>query len=188
MTKAEITKDNIIQQTIGLIKESDGSTENITMRKIAQRAGIGVGLANHYFTSKECLIETCVQTIIREVISSFRPESCESEEPIEITKCVAKQVMDFLMDNPQISRLSILGDLKQPKAMDNTMKTVMGFGRQLSGGQMTAKHMLNSYMITSALQAAFLRKDLMQENFGIDFYDKQQRDQLIDSIVGRFGE
>ena len=156
--KSEITKENIIRQTICLIKETNGSTENITMRKIAERAGIGVGLANHYFKSKDYLIEVCVQTIIDEVINSFNPALCESTQPIEVTKCVAKQVMDFLMDNKQISRVSILGDLKQPKALDNTMKTVFGFGARLSGGKTTQAHLIKSFMITSVLQEAFCER------------------------------
>jgi hypothetical protein len=132
-------------------------------------------------------MEVCVQTIISEVIHSFRPV-CDSDEPVERTKCVAKQVMDFLMENSQISRVSILGDLKQPKAMDNTMKTVIGFGASLSGGQMTAGHTIDSFLITAALQEAFLRKDVLKENLGIDFYDKKQRDGFIDTIVERFRE
>lgn len=186
--KSEKTKDKIIEETISLIKETNGDTENITMRRIAERAGIGVGLANHYFQSKEHLIEVCVQTIIQQVIGSFHPSLCESNDPLEVTKCVAKQVMDFLMENPQISRVSILGDLKQPKATDNTMKTVGGFGGRLSGGQPTAKHKIQSFMITAVLQEAFLRKDLFRESFGIDFYSKAERDRFIDSIVERFGD
>ena len=186
--KSDKTKENIIKQTICLLQETNGETENITIRKIAERAKVGVGLVNHYFQSKDHLIEVCVQTIVSGVIDSFRPKLCESKEPIEITKCVAKQVMDFLMDNRQISRVSILGDLKQPEAEDNTMKTVLGFGKSLSGGQMTEKHSVDSFMITSVLQVAFLRKDRLKNNLGIDFYDKGQRDGFIDSIIERFGE
>lgn len=184
--KSDKTKENIIQQTICLIQETDGISENITIRKIAERAGVGVGLINHYFQSKDNLIEICVQTIISEVINTFRPELCESRDSIEITKSVARQVMDFLMENKQISRVSILGDLKQPKSMDNTMKTVLGFETCLSGGQITEKHKINSFMITSVLQEAFLRKDLLKDSFGVDFYDKEQRDNFINYIVERF--
>lgn len=185
--KSERTKENIIQQTISLIKETNGAAEDITIRKIAERAGVGVGLINHYFQSKDHLLEVCVQTIISEVISSFRPQACESKEPIEITKYVAKQVMDFLMDNKQISRVSILGDLKQPSVTDNTMKTVLGFAKSLSGGQPTDKHTISSFMITSVLQEAFLRKDILKDCIGVDFNSKEQRDNFIDYIIERFG-
>lgn len=184
--KSDVTKENILQQTICLIQESNGISESITIRKIAERAGVGVGLVNHYFDSKEKLIEICVQTMISGVISAFRPALGDGRDPIEITKSVAKQVMDFLMENQQISKVSILGDLKQPKAMDNTMKTVLGFDSCLSGGQITEEHKRRAFMITTVLQEAFLRKDLMKEGFGVDFYNKEQRGQFIDDVIERF--
>jgi AcrR family transcriptional regulator len=184
--KSDISKENIIQQTICLIQESDGIIENITIRKIAERAQVGVGLINHYFNSKENLIEICVQTIISGVIGAFRPALSDSEDSVERTKTVVKQVIDFLMDNQQISKISILGDLKQPKLMDNTMKTALGFAIRLSGGEVTQVHKVNGFMITAVLQEAFLRKDCLKESLGIDFYDKKQRDLFIDDIVERF--
>jgi AcrR family transcriptional regulator len=184
--KSDRTKENIIQQTIALIRESNGAVEDITIRGIAQRAGVGVGLVNHYFQSKDHLIEVCVQTIIGGVIRSFRPE-LPSEDPLEVTKVVAKQVMDFLMDNQEVSRVSILGDMKQPAVADNTMKTVAGFAARLSGGQAAQEHRLYAFMITAVLQCAFLRKETLKDSLGVDFYDKQQRDSFIDDLVERFG-
>ncbi len=183
--KSDRTKENIIQQTIALIRESNGAVEDITIRVIAQRAGVGVGLVNHYFQSKDHLIEVCVQTIIGGVIRAFRPE-LPSEGPLEVTKAVAKQVMDFLMDNQEVSRVSILGDMKQPAAGDNTMKTVAGFAARLSGGQLSQEHRLHAFMITSVLQCAFLRKETLKD-LGVDFFDKQQRDSFIDDLVERLG-
>ncbi|MDF2921882.1 MAG: regulatory protein TetR [Paenibacillaceae bacterium] len=184
--KSDKSKANIIEQTICLIQESDGMIENITIRKIAEKAHCGVGLINHYFGSKENLVENCVQTIISGVISAFRPALNENRSKLEITKSVAIQVMDFLMNNQQISKMSILGDLKQPHSMDNTMKTVVGFASSLSEGQMTREDKIKAFMITSVLQEAFLRKDCLKDSLGIDFYDKEQRDLFINDIAERF--
>jgi AcrR family transcriptional regulator len=186
--KSERTKENIIRQTIYLIKEMDGDIEAITIRKIAERAGIGVGLVNHYFKSKDTLMEVCVQTIISDVIHSFRPEGHVNNNPVEITKCAAKQVTDFLMDNKQISKVSILSDLKRPVVMDNTMKSVYGFGSCLSQGEPTQEHLINSFILTAVLQGAFLRKDILKESLGIDFNNKAERDSLLDYIIERFGD
>lgn len=184
--KAEETKEKIIEKTIELIRESNGLKENITIRKIAEKAKVGVGLINHHFGTKENLIEECVQRIIGGVISAFRPILKEDEDHIGITKCVAKQVMDFLMDNPEISKISIIGDLKQPKERDNTMGTVRGFSSRLSGGNMQSFPSINSFMITAVMQVAFLRKDVLLQTLGVDFYDKVQRDAFIDDIIEKF--
>lgn len=184
--KPEKSKEKIIEQTIELIQESNGLIENITLRKIAEKSSVGLGLINHHFGTKEALIEECVQRIISGVIGAFRPNLGEAEDTIETTKRVAKQVMDFLMGNPEMSKISILGDLKQPKEGDNTMGTVHGFGNRLSGGNMQSTHKINSFMITAVMQVAFLRKHTLLQTLGVDFDDKAQRDTFIDDLIERF--
>lgn len=184
--KSERTKERIIAQTIALIQESNGLTENITLRKIAEQSNVGLGLINHYFGSKENLIEECMQRIISGVIDAFHPKLVEGEDSVETTKRVAKQVMDFLMDHPEASKISILGDLEQSGERDNTMGTVRGLSRWLSGGDMQSFHKINSFMITAVMQVAFLRRDVLRQTLGVDFYDKGQRDALIDDLVERF--
>lgn len=184
--KSEQTKERIIMQTIELIQESNGLTERITIRKIAEKSNVGLGLINHYFGTKEKLIEECVQRIISGGIGAFRPDYMEGEDCVTATKRAAKQVMDFLMDNPEISKVSILGDIKQPEERDNTMGTVYGFGSRLYGGNIQNFHNINSFMITAVMQVAFLRKDNLRQTLGIDFYDKEQRDVFIDDLIERF--
>lgn len=184
--KSEETKERIIEQTIELIRASRGLTENITMRGIAERANVGLGLVNHYFGTKDRLIEECVQRIIGGVIGAFRPLVVAGEDNVETTKRVAKQVMDYLMGNPEISKISILGDLKQPGERDNTMGTVHGLGARLSGGQADSRHKINAFLITAAMQVAFLRQDTLLVTLGVDFSDKTQRDAFLDDLIERF--
>lgn len=188
MEKSELTKELIIAETIKLIRENNGNTEHITIRAIAKQANVGVGLINHYFTSKENLIEICVQKIINNVIVSFNPQNCKSNNPIDITKSIAKQVMDFLMENKEISKVSILGDLRNPRTNDNTMKTVMGFNNSLSGGNFSEQSKINSFLITMIMQGIFLRKDTLMDNFNIDFYNKSERDRFLDIIIDKITE
>lgn len=185
MEKSEKTKEKIIEQTISLIKENNGDINKITIRKIAEQSKVGIGLINHYFKSKDKLIENCVQRIINNVIYSFKPGVCKSSDRMEIIKCIAKQVMDFLMENQQISRISILGDLTNPKAVDNTMGTVLGFAGCISKGKPTEKDIRNAFMLTTILQESFLRKDILKTSLKIDFYDKSERDSYIDNVIDK---
>jgi len=181
--KSERTKEKIIENTIKLIREYDGDTEKITIRKIAEHAGVGTGLVNHYFGQKDTLIEICVQRIISNVIHSFHPENIQSNSPVERTKYTARQVMDFLMENRQISKVSILNDLNFPQAMDNTMRSAAGFERGLSGEKPNWEAKLEAFLITVIMQAAFLRKDVFKESMGIDFYCKKERDAFLGEII-----
>lgn len=186
--KAEQTKLNIIQQTIILIEECNGNTADITIRKIAERAQVGIGLINHYFTSKDKLIEECVQSIIKNVVHSFKIDDCVGKNSKEVTQYVAKQVMDFLMENKEISRISILGDKNLPKEKDNSIDTTFGFAYCMSGGIHPEKKMKRAFFLVAILQESFLRKDVLDKNIDVDFYNKNQRDEYIDYIVSMIME
>jgi AcrR family transcriptional regulator len=186
MKKSEETKQNIIECTIELIKEMDGDLQKVTMRRIAGKAGIGVGLINHYFQSKEKLVEICVQQIITGTVTTFQPKGGEGLSPIEKTKHVVKQVMDYLMENPQISRISILGDLAAPNEQDNSSRTAYGFAYFLSDGNVTESTLSKAKIIVAIIQSAFLRKDTdISET--MNFNCKEKRDQFIDDVVDMIG-
>jgi AcrR family transcriptional regulator len=180
--KAKNTKQLIIEQTILLMKETGGDVECLTMRKIAEKANIGVGLINHYFESKDKLIEICVQNIIANIVHSFRIEEVEMK-PLDLTKYVVKQVVDFLMENKQISKISILSDLKNPKEKDNSMDSALGFAYCMSGGKNPDKYLIKAFYLMSIIQESFLRKDVLVKNIGVDFYDKEQRDNYINEMI-----
>ena len=182
---SEITKDKIIENTVELIKENDRDTDKITIRRIAERSGISIGLVNHYFASKDKLIETCVQKIISGVIHSFDPGNLQNESGPERLKRIAKEVTDFLMLNPQISRISMLDDLTNPRERDNTMGTVMGFSRSLSGDAPDESDVINAFMLTAVIQGSFLRKDILKMTLGVDFYNKTERDVYLDRAVDK---
>jgi AcrR family transcriptional regulator len=59
-------KETIIDATISLIESSGGLIENITMRAIAQKADVAVGLINYHFTSKKNLIDVMMNEKLNE--------------------------------------------------------------------------------------------------------------------------
>lgn len=183
MEKSELTKERILEQTIALIEENDGDTNRITIRKIAERAEVGVGLVNHYFESKEKLIESCVQKIISGVIFSFKPDIGENLSRADRTKQIAKLVMDFLMGNQQISRISILGDMSNPKELDNTAKTIFGFAGNGLKEKPSDEDIHKAFILTAILQESFLRRELLKKTMNVNFYDKSERDTYINRIV-----
>lgn len=181
--KSEQTKENIIHQTILLIEENKGNITDITIRKIAERAQVGIGLINHYFFSKDNLIEVCIQRIISNVVLSFNIDDCVEKDPKDVTKYVARQVVDFLIVNREIAKVSILGNLNYPKEKDNTINTAFGFAYCMSGGVNPEKHLKKAFILVAILQESFLRKDLLNNEIGVDFFDKNHRDTYINELV-----
>lgn len=182
--KSEDTKELIMNQTIQLINELNGDVAEITIRKIAQRANIGVGLIHHYFKSKDQLIEVCVQRIIHNVVYYFRVEGFDELEPLQRTKLVATQVVKFLMENQSISKISILDEMKEPKEKDNTVGTAIGLAYCMaSDGKTYLNYLKKAFVLVSILQVSFLRRNRLSEEMGIDFYEENQRNEYINSMV-----
>ncbi|MDD2993065.1 MAG: hypothetical protein PHG73_05910 [Pygmaiobacter sp.] len=85
--------------------------------------------------------------------------------------------------HPQISRISILGDLQTPGRADNTSGTIQGFATVLAGGKPGSAQLATAFALTSALQTAFLRRALLLQTTGLDLNYKPVRDGWIDSLV-----
>lgn len=182
MGNAEHTTELILQTAESFIIESGGDAERVTIRQIAERANISVGLVNYYFSSKSKLIEACVQRMIGGVVGSFVPKLPPEAGKAERLGKVAAQVADYLEGHPQISRISILGDLNAPDVRDNTMGTTRGFCWTVSQGVTDVDALLRSFCLTAILQSAFLRKDVLKESIGVDWNDETQREQFLQRV------
>lgn len=180
-------REKIIEAATALIAEHGGA-ENVTTRDIAARSGVGVGLVNYHFQTKENLINLCVQRIIGDVISGFDALYKGLElEPIEKLRFLVKSTARFLARNPGISRTSITADMLAPAREDNTSQTLEAYFpviREVCQGRATETEMrVLLHLLVSALQAAFLRGDSFRGFAGLDFSNDTQRDQLVDVII-----
>ena len=203
------TKEKILETTMELIKERNGDIGNVTIRMIADRAGIGVGLTNHYFKSKDLLIAECVNEVFKDVFAGFvSAEDAHVQEnltPMEATKRAARAVMHFLLDNEAVARVAITTDLEHPGAEDYTTRLTGSFAycmvdrKQLEDmlsndrisdrmKQQFREHFVSeqrrkAFMITGALKEAFIRRDLLQSTIGVDLRDSEQCDEYVDELV-----
>lgn len=173
-------KEKLIDITIDLIKEKNGDIDKITIRDIAKRADVGVGLINYHFQNKKNLLDICVKQIISGVISQSKPDMA-GLSPMEKLKRSVKIPIDFLMDNPEISKISILGDFIQGQSNDNTFQTLSKYYFHASNLTGINDTFFKVVFLIHGLQGIFLRWELYKDKF--DFSDKAQRDNLIDNLV-----
>lgn len=185
--KTNSVKEKIVDSTIELLGECE-TVEKVTVRDIAQRAGVGVGLINYHFQTKENLVNICVQRIIGDVISKFDQLSKNlNMEPLEKLRSLAKRNCSFLVQNKGISRISILSDIENGNLTDNTSRTVRAYlpiVRTVCSEKKSNKeiYLVTSIMI-SAFQSAFMRVNVFMEGLELDFYEMHQRDLIVDMII-----
>ena len=149
---------------------------------------MGLGLINYHFGSKENLITICVQRIINNVVMCFsqKKDTADRSNLSDEERLAdwAKQVFDFLFENHAISSISILGDMQNYHIESNSVYTQKGFLKAIQDQEMPeGDKRLLVFMLTGAMQIAFLSGDTAKELLGYDLTIKDQRDLYIDKIV-----
>ena len=201
------TKEKILDTTLALIKERNGDTVGVTIRMIADRAGIGVGLTNHYFKSKEILIEECIAPVMEEVFDNFKTSDGEEGRvgSIEATKREARFVMHFMLENEAVARAAIQSNAASGNGEDYFSRLTDAFAysmadkaeleamlnndrisekmRQQFREHCVSEQRRKAFMITSSIREAFIRKDTLPGIIGIDLNDSEQCDEYIDEMV-----
>ena len=185
MEKTKNIKEHIMDVTTQLIQESDGDINQITIRRIAERAQVGLGLINYHFGSKDKLILECIQRIKNNVVHCFTREEKvygENDDKYRLANW-AKQVYDFLFENQDISMMSILGDMQDYRAACNSVNTQRGLALALDNFTDNKQKRMLVFTLTSIMQVAFLLGEYSKEVIGYDLYKKEERDLFIDTVV-----
>lgn len=202
------TKQKILDTTMMLINERGGDIENVTIRMIANRAGIGVGLTNHYFKSKDLLVAECVDSVFKDVFAEFiaaTKEAGENAGPMEATKKAAVRLMAFMFDNEVVTKVALLCDAKSPAGSDYTTRLVNSFAycmvdrrkleemllndrmsdrmKQQFREHFVSEQRIKAFMIVSAIKEAFLRRDLLAKTIGVDLRDPNQCSEYLDEMI-----
>lgn len=182
MNKNVNVKNRIIEVTTELIEQHNGNIKDITARMIATKANVGLGLINYHFESKEKLITECVQRIIEKVVTEFQmTEQYETDKEC-LTVC-ATYVFDFLFEHSAISRVSILGDFQNYTEKCNSVLTQQGFSLSLKNGILNEDKSMFVFILTAAMQVAFLGSETVKQLLGYDFTKTEDRAAYISKLV-----
>ena len=84
-------------------------------------------------------------------------------------------MFDFLFENPALSRISILADLRHYAADSNSVRSQIGFSHALTSALPANDKALLAFLLTSAMQVAFLGDRDNAARLGLDFATPQGR-------------
>ncbi|MCI8373107.1 MAG: TetR/AcrR family transcriptional regulator [Lachnospiraceae bacterium] len=182
MDKNANVKNHIIEVTTELIEQYNGNIREITARMITAKADVGLGLINYHFGSKEKLITECVQRIIGNVISDFQMTKQYETDQERLTACAA-YVFHFLFEHSAISRVSILGDLQNYTKNCNSVLTQRGFSLSLKQDLADEDKSMLVFILTAAMQTAFLGSKTVKQLLGYDFTKSEDRAAYIGKLV-----
>ncbi len=149
---------------------------------IAEKADIGLGLINYHFGSKETLINECVQRIIGKVVTEFQMTGNYETDKERLTVC-ATYVFNFLFNHSAICRISILDDLQNYTENCNSVLTQQGFSLSLENNTSNKNKSIIVFILTAAMQVAFLGSKTVKQILGYDFMETEDRAAYIKKIV-----
>ena len=197
---AEDVRQRILHSAVELLREARDA-DSVSIRAIAERADVSVGMANYHFGTKDNLIELAVQTYIGSVIRGQDPDAPagaeaagtqSKEPPRQAMKRRLRAAARFVAAHPGISRVSILRDIRQGHPGDNSSDIAEGVYRQLQVARSEAvgadasdesELRVRALMQVAAVQHMFMRAAVIRETTGLDFHDEEQRERMMDIIV-----
>lgn len=182
MDKNTNVKNHIIEITTELIEQYNGNIKDITARMIAKKADVGLGLINYHFGSKDKLITECVQRIIGKIVTEFQMTRQYKSDKERLTTC-ATYVFHFLFEHSAISRVSILGDLQYYTKNCNSVLTQHGFALSLQDKMSNEDKSIFVFILTAAMQTAFLGSETVKQLLGYDFTKAEDRAAYISKLV-----
>ena len=185
-------KEDLIKITTDLIKENNGDVDKVTIRDIASRSGVSVGLINYHFGDKDKLIAECVQRIISNIVNSFKPTMDVDESLNKFDKGkmrlikTAQRVFGFFFEQTSISRVSILDDYRNYSNESSSYFSLRGFSAVIGDAieDQEEKERI-SFLLTTSMQVAFLRSLTDSRFLDFDLSKVEDRNKYIEYLVNK---
>lgn len=166
-------KEAIVQAATALMEEKENHLDEITVREICKRAGVGLGMVNYHFGSKENLVGLCVERKINAVIGQFRKMQEETDDlaPLEKLELLGNMTLNFLFGHGSISKISVLADMQSPGIGDNTHRTYQAYLPLVAAcrpdwEEETVRR--KTFCLITIMQQAFLRQEVVSQMLGVD--------------------
>lgn len=183
-------KERLIDVTIKMICKGKKSSE-ITVKEITEEAELGNGMVNYHFQSKDNLIRLAVKKVMNcaTKLLSEKMKEKENEPPIKRLAIILKEVINFIADNSEISKIAILDDLENNQGTAHLLSSEESYNKCLKElyGDNMHKVWVKNYLIAGYINYIFLKAENIKSEMGFDFYCKEDREKAIEGLVNELG-
>ena len=174
-------KVRILQAATELLEEA-ADIDAITVRQIAERAGVGIGLVNYYYQSKDNLLGIVIGLRMEAMVQAISRETDTGLPPIEKLRKLLKDTcnMGERYDKLVLHMLKICmtnGDLQAEISLIPLLREI--FGEQKDEISLR----LYAVQILAPLQAALIAMDSFRIYSGYDLGREAQRNDFIDRMI-----
>jgi AcrR family transcriptional regulator len=183
MNNSELdAKTRIVKATMDILNEIH-DIDKITVRQIAEKANVGVGLVNYHFRTKENLIQQAIGTTMGKMADTLNMLDVNmADTPEKKLKTMLKKLSDFGVQYSKFMKVSIAyelqyGNMQAPLYLVPVLREI--FGKQKDEIEIR----IIALQILTTMQSVYLRSTEFQLYTGMDINNAIQRNKLIDMLV-----
>jgi AcrR family transcriptional regulator len=175
-------KQRILTATMGLLQEME-NVEDITVRQLAERAQVGIGSINYHFRSKDVLLNEAVGQLMGDQAARWYQTMNGSDMgAAERLKMLLKDTASIAFRYPKLSRISIShamlqGNMEPEQLILPLLRAIFGKSKD------ELEIRLIAFQLIIATQMIFLRADAFRLYAGVNIFDEEQRNNMIELLV-----
>ncbi|MCC0646740.1 TetR/AcrR family transcriptional regulator [Clostridioides sp. ZZV15-6598] len=179
--KDKDARERIIEVTLKILEEVD-DIDKITVRQIAERAGVGVGLINYHFKTKDNLLSIAIGDTMSNIITELSDDSVYTLDSVENLKNLLKRLCDIGMHYDKVlpfivNQCIINGNMQAQLAIIPILRNIFGDEKD----EMSLRTI--ALQIILPIQMAALSPEAFQLYSGTNIKVKHQRDNFIDILI-----
>jgi AcrR family transcriptional regulator len=179
-------KERLIDVTIKMICQGKRPSE-ITVKDITETAELGNGMVNYHFQSKDNLIRVAVKKVMNCATNKLgeKMKANENESPTKRLTIILKEVVNFIGNNSEISKIAILDDLENNQGTAHLLSSEETYNKCLKDlyGDNMNKLLIKNYLIAGYINYIFLKAEKIKNETGFDFYNREDREKAIETLV-----
>lgn len=176
-------RNRLLKAAIDILDE-EPDVSRITVRRLAERAGVGIGLINYHFQSKDRLLNEAVNVRMSQMAEEFRDVDKANEmEPVEFIRYMLKKLSGFALRYRKLIQISISfallqGEMEAEMYLLPSLRAIYGRTKEESELRLIA------FTLIKTMQAMYMRADDFIRFSGIDILDERQMNESVDRLVG----
>nr|UWI50845.1 TetR/AcrR family transcriptional regulator [Clostridioides difficile] len=179
--KDKDARQRIIEVTLRILEEVD-DIDKITVRQIAERAEVGVGLINYHFKTKDNLLSIAIGDTMSNIITELSDYSVYTLDSVENLKNLLKRLCDIGMHYDKVlpfivNQCIINGNMQAQLAIIPILRNIFGDEKD----EMSLRTI--ALQIILPIQMAALSPESFQLYSGTNIKVKYQRDNFIDILI-----
>ncbi|MDF2985574.1 MAG: TetR family transcriptional regulator [Eubacterium sp.] len=175
-------KERIIKAAAEILDEVY-DVDKITVRQVAERANVGIGLINYHFKSKDNLLGVVVANMMAEKAVGFiTPGNYSDFEPVTKLKAMLKELYSFGSQYEKLNQFTIMKGIQSGDIQ--TQLFIIPVLREIFGNNADEMHLrILAMQIILPLQVTALCPSAFKIYSGIELHNEIQRNNFIDNLI-----